>query len=284
MLPTYSLGDFELTILSDGTYYLDGGAFFGIIPKPLWEKKWPADERNRLAVGLNSLLIRTGKQNILVETGIGNKLGVRQARIYQPQAMLLQSMTSAGIKPEQIDIVINSHLHFDHCGWNTVIQDGLALPTFPNARYYAPEGEWLVAQEQRERDGVSYISDNYDPLIRSGQMQLFREDGEIMPGVSLGNYPGHTRAMMAIMIESSGERACYISDLIPTTAHLDLVWGMGYDLFPLETIENKKRYYRQAIPGKWLTIFTHDPKIPWGYLELDEQQKVSIRPASLVET
>ncbi len=111
MLPTYSLGDFELTILSDGTYYLDGGAFFGIIPKPLWEKKMPADERNRLTVGLNSLLIRTGKQNILVETGIGNKLGERQARIYQPQAMLLQSMTSAGIKPEQIDIVINSHLH-----------------------------------------------------------------------------------------------------------------------------------------------------------------------------
>jgi len=115
-------------------------------------------------------------------------------------------------------------------------------------------------------------------------MQLFREAGEIMPGVSLGNYPGHTRSMMAVMIESRGQQACYISDLIPTTAHLDLVWGMGYDLFPLETIENKKRYYQQAIPGKWLTIFTHDPKIPCGYLELDEQQKVSIRPASLVET
>ncbi len=141
-----------------------------------------------------------------------------------------------------------------------------------------------MAQEQRERDGVSYISDNYDPLIRSGQMQLFREAGEVMPGISLGNYPGHTRSMMAVMIESRGQQACYISDLIPTTAHLDLVWGMGYDLFPLETIENKKRYYRQAISGKWLTIFTHDPKIPWGYLELDEQQKVSVRPTSLVET
>ena len=172
----------------------------------------------------------------------------------------------------------------EHAARTCTMEDGVAVPTFPNARYYAPEGEWLVAQEQRERDGVSYISDNYDPLIRSGQMQLLREDGEIMPGVSLGNYPGHTRAMMAVMIESCGQQACYISDLIPTTAHLDLVWGMGYDLFPLETIENKKRYYRQAISGKWLTIFTHDPKIPWGYLELDEQQKVSVRPTSLVET
>jgi glyoxylase-like metal-dependent hydrolase (beta-lactamase superfamily II) len=277
-LPTYRLpfGDFELTILSDGTYYSDGGAMFGIIPKPLWEKKMPADERNRISTGLNSLLVRTGKQNILVETGIGNKLSEKQARIYQPQARLLESMQAAGIKPEQIDIVINSHLHFDHCGWNTVMKDGAAVPTFPNARYYAPEGEWQVASEQRERDAVSYISNNYDPLIRSGQMQLLQGDCEIAPGISVCNYPGHTRAMMAIMVESGGKKACYISDLIPTTAHLGLVWGMGYDLFPLETIENKKRYYRQAIPEKWLTIFTHDPTIPWGYLGLDEQQQVTV--------
>src|SRR5215471_3970379 len=279
MIPTYNLGEFELAIVSDGTYYLDGGAFFGIIPKPLWEKKMPADDSNRLSVGLNSLLIRTGTQNILVETGIGNKLSEKQARIYEPQAKLLESMTAAGVQPEQIDIVINTHLHFDHCGWNTVMKDGVAVATFPNARYYAPEGEWLAGQEQRERDAVSYIDDNYGPLVRSGQMQLVREDGEITPGISVWNYPGHTRAMVAVMIESGGKQACYISDLITTTAHLDLVWGMAYDLFPLETIENKKRYYRQAIPEKWLTIFTHDPKIPWGYLELNEQQKICCRQA-----
>jgi glyoxylase-like metal-dependent hydrolase (beta-lactamase superfamily II) len=277
MLPTYHLGDFELAILSDGTYYLDGGAFFGIIPKPLWEKKMPADANNRLSSGLNSLLVRTGKQNILVETGMGNKLDDKQKRIYQPQEKLLESLNAAGIQPGQIDVVINTHLHFDHCGWNTVINNGTAVATFPNARYYAPEGEWLAAEEQRERDAVSYISDNYNPLIRSGQMQLVREDGEIVPGISLWNYPGHTRAMVAVMVESGGHAACYISDLIPTTAHLDLVWGMAYDLFPLETIENKKRYYRQAIPQKWLTIFTHDPKIPWGYLELNEQQRIVVR-------
>jgi len=282
-LPAYRLlfGDFELSILSDGAYYSDGGAIFGIIPKPLWEKKMPADERNRISTGLNSLLIRTGKQNILVETGIGNKLGEKQARIYQPQARLLESLQAAGVRPEQIDIVINSHLHFDHCGWNTIIEDGAAVPTFPNARYYAPEGEWQVANEQRERDAVSYISNNYDPLIRSGQMQLLQHDCETTPGISVCNYPGHTRAMMAIMVESGGKKACYISDLIPTTAHLDLVWGMGYDLFPLETIESKKRYYRQAIPQKWLTIFTHDPKMPWGYVQLNKEQKVV---AAAVET
>lgn len=276
MVSTLHLGDFELTVLSDGTYYLDGGAFFGIIPKPLWEKKIPADERNRVTAGLNSLLIRTGKQNILVETGIGNKLAEKQVRVYQPQAKLLDNMKAAGIRPEQIDVVINSHLHFDHCGWNTVIEDGVAVPTFPNARYYAPEGELKAAHEQRERDGVSYMTDNYDPLIRGGQMQLLQQDGEVTPGISVRNYPGHTRAMMAIMISSGGQKACYISDLIPTTAHLDLVWGMAFDLFPLETIENKKRYYRQAIPEKWLTIFTHDPKMPWGYLELNEQQKITV--------
>jgi len=234
--PTFHLGDFELTLLSDGTYYLDGGAFFGMIPKPLWEKKISADERNRVSAGLNSVLVRTGKQNILIETGIGNKLGEKQARIYQHQAKLLESMNSAGIRPEQIDIVINSHLHFDHCGWNMVLQNGVAVPTFPNAAYYAPEGEWQAAQLQRERDGVSYMSDNYDPLVRSGQMQLLAHDCEITPGISVSNYPGHTRAMMAVMISSGDQTACYISDLIPTSAHLDLVWGMAYDLFPLETI------------------------------------------------
>lgn len=278
--PTIHLGDFELTILSDGNYYLDGGAFFGIIPKPLWEKKMPADERNRLSVGLNSVLVRTGKLNILIETGIGNKLGEKQLRIYESQAKLLENMKAAGVEPAQIDIVINSHLHFDHCGWNTVMQNGAAVPTFPNARYYAPEGEWQAARLQRERDRVSYLSDNYDPLIGSGQMQLLQQDREIAPGVSLCNYPGHTRAMMAIMIESSGRKACYISDLIPTTSHLEPVWGLGYDLFPLETIESKKRYYKQAISEKWLTIFTHDPKIPCGYLQLDEHGKIRCQPGS----
>jgi glyoxylase-like metal-dependent hydrolase (beta-lactamase superfamily II) len=275
--PSVRLGDFELTLFSDGTYYLDGGAFFGIVPKVLWEKRVHADELNRVSVGLNSVLVRTGKHTVLIETGIGNKLGEKMQRIYEPQAKLLDALAAAGISPGEIDTVINSHLHFDHCGWNTVRQDGKIAPTFPNATYYVQGGEWEAAREQRERDAISYISENYDPLIKSGQMRLLHGDSEILPGVSVRIYPGHTRWMQAIMIESRGQVACYISDLIPTTAHLDLTWGMAFDLYPLETIENKKRFYAEAIPGKWLVIFTHDPQVAFAYVEAQPQNRYAAR-------
>jgi len=262
---TISLGDFELTVLSDGSYVADGGAFFGVVPKVLWQRKVQADEFNRIAVSCNSVLVRTGKQNILIETGIGNKLSEKFKSIYQNQQKLLENLHAAGVAPEDIDIVINSHLHFDHCGWNTVYKNGVAVATFPKAKYFAPEGEWRHGSLQLERDRVSYISDNYDPLIRSGQMQLLKGDGEVVPGISVAGYPGHTRNMMAVLLRSGGKTACYISDLIPTSWHLDVTWVMAYDLFPLETIENRKRYYAQAIPERWLTIFTHDPAIPWVY-------------------
>jgi glyoxylase-like metal-dependent hydrolase (beta-lactamase superfamily II) len=271
--PSLYLGDFELSVFSDGTYYLDGGAFFGIVPKVLWQKRVKPDELNRVSVGLNSLLIRNRKQTVLVETGIGNKLSEKMRRIYEPQAKLLDNLKAAGISPEEVGIVINSHLHFDHCGWNTIRRERKIAPTFPNATYYAPHGEWEAGREQRERDAISYISENYDPLVESGQMQLLAGDREIIPGVSVRTYSGHTRSMQAIVIESRGQVACYISDLIPTTAHLDLTWGMAFDLYPLETIENKKRFYAEAIPGRWLVIFTHDPKVPWAYVEALSQQR-----------
>lgn len=278
--PSFRLGDFELTAFSDGTYYLDGGAFFGIIPKILWQKKIQADELNRVATGLNSVLVRTGKQTVLIETGIGNKLGERMQRIYEPQAKLFENLKAGGVSPEEIDIVINSHLHFDHCGWNTVRRDGKIVPTFPKATYYAPRGEWEVGREQRERDAISYISENYDPLIESGQMRLLEGDAKIAPGISTRTYSGHTRSMQAIMLESDGQTACYISDLIPTTAHLDLTWGMAFDLYPLETIANKKRFYAEAVPGKWLVMFTHDVNTPWGYVEALPQKRYGVRLVS----
>jgi glyoxylase-like metal-dependent hydrolase (beta-lactamase superfamily II) len=263
---TFILGDFELTLVSDGIYRADGGAFFGVVPKVLWERKIQPDALNRLPVGLNSVLVRTGKTNVLIETGIGNKLPEKQKRIWETPEKLLENLRLAGVKPEDIDIVINSHLHFDHCGWNTIYREGRAVATFPKAKYYAPEGEWRHGQLQLERDRVSYISDNYNPLIDSGQMQLFNGQAEIAPGISVVPYPGHTRDMNAIFIQSGGKTACYISDLVPTSWHLDPTWLMAYDLFPLETIENKKKYYERAIPEQWLTIFTHDPNVPWGYL------------------
>jgi len=270
-----TLGDLELTIFSDGIYPLDGGAFFGVIPKVMWSRKVEADERNYVTAGLNSLLIRTGKQTVLVETGMGNKLSERMIKFYGQPAKLLDNMAAAGVAPEDVDIVINSHLHFDHCGWNTVRdRNGKIAPTFPRAKYYAPEGEWRYARRPSERDAISYIPDNYDPLVASGQMTLLKGGEEIVPGISVKTFPGHTAHMQAVIVTSGLKTACYISDLIPTKAHIDVTWGMGFDLYPLDTIESKKLYYAQAIPEKWLTVFTHDPKTPWAYVEKDEVGKM----------
>ena len=268
-----SLGDFELTALSDGIYHLDGGAYFGVIPKTLWSRKVAADEKNLVRSGLNSILVRTGEKNVLIETGMGNKLSEKMAQIFGQPAELLANLSAAGVSPEQIDIVINSHLHFDHCGWNTVRANGVIKPTFPRATYYVQEGEWKHAHEN-QRDGPSYLHENYDPLVESGQMKLLRGDAEIAPGISVEVFPGHTRDLQAIVLRSGGKTACYISDLIPTSAHLDLNWVMGFDLYPVESIESRKRYYARAVPEKWLTMFTHDPDVSWGYVDRDERGKM----------
>jgi len=273
------LGDFELTVLSDGTYPLDGGAFFGVVPKVMWSKKVRSDERNYVTAGLNSLLIRTGKQTVLVETGMGNKLSERMIKFYGQPAKLLDHLAAAGAAPHHIDIVINSHLHFDHCGWNTVRdKTGKILPTFPRARYFAPEGEWQYARKPSERDSISYLPENYDPLVDSGQMTLLKGGEEIVPGISVKTFPGHTAHMQAVMVQSQSQTACYISDLMPTSNHIDLTWGMAFDLYPLDTIQSKKAYYARALPEKWLTVFTHDPDVPWAHIEKDELGKMVARP------
>jgi glyoxylase-like metal-dependent hydrolase (beta-lactamase superfamily II) len=272
-----TLGAFELTGVSDGTYLLDGGAFFGVVPKSMWERKARANEQNLVVTGLNSVVVRTGQQTVLIETGVGNKLPDRMAKIYGQPAKLLENLSAAGIAPEDIDIVINTHLHFDHCGWNTVRKGDQIIATFPKAKYHVQEGEWQHAH-QRERDAVSYFTENYDPLVESGQMKLLRGDQEIVPGISVQVFPGHTRDMQAVVLKSGGQTACYISDLIPTAAHLELNWVMAFDLYPLQTIESRKRYYAQAIPERWLTMFTHDPKVPWAYVEKkDDIGKMVVR-------
>ena len=266
-----TLGDFELTILSDGIYHNDGGALFGVIPKVMWEKRAAADELNRIPMGTNSLLVRTGEHNLLIDTGIGSKLSDKRRAIYNHEPRLLKSFVEAGVSPDEIDIVINTHLHFDHCGWNTYYKDGKAVPTFPRARYYVQEGELQHAHEQHERDRVSYMTDNYDPLVASGQMKLLKDDMEIAPGISVKVYPGHTRDLQAVILRSGGQVACYPSDLVPDTNHLEPMWVLGYDLYPLETIDNKHRFYDLAIPENWLVVFTHDDRTPWAYLERGEK-------------
>jgi glyoxylase-like metal-dependent hydrolase (beta-lactamase superfamily II) len=276
-----AVGDFELTVLTDGSYFLDGGAMFGVVPKPLWEKRAPANERNQILLGLNTVVVRTGKHTVVIETGIGNKLTEKQRVIYDAKQLLPDSFRAAGIRPEEVDVVINSHLHFDHCGWNTTRnEDGSIVPTFPNARYFVHRGEVEHGHLQLERDAVSYISENYDPLIASRQMSLIEPTAsgqEIVPGVSVEVYPGHTAQMMAVMIDSGGRRACYISDLIPTSAHLDVTWVMGYDLDPLTCIGQRKRFLSQAIPEKWLVLFTHDHHQPMGYVEWGPKGKPQLK-------
>ena len=277
-----TLGDFELTILTDGSYYLDGGAMFGVVPKTMWEKRAPADAQNRILLGTNTIFVRTGRHSVVIETGIGNKLPEKMRAIFDAKQLLLHSFTAADIKPEEVDIVINSHLHFDHCGWNTMLNGrGEIVPTFPNARYFAHRGEVEHGHLQLDRDAVSYRSANYDPLVESGQMTLIDDRyAEIVPGISVETYPGHTAQMLAVMIESSGTRACYISDLIPTSAHLDPTWVMGYDLDPVRCISERKRFYKRAIQEEWLVLFTHDHATPMGYVSIGEKGKPVLRNAS----
>ena len=275
------IGDFEVTVLSDGTYELDGGAFFGVVPKVMWEKRVQPDARNMLKVGTNALLVRDGKQTVLVETGIGPKLSEKSQSIYKNQALLMKSLEETGVAPDEIDIVINTHLHFDHCGWNTYYRDGTPVATFQRAQYYAQKGELEHAHEQHERDRVSYMTDNYDPLVASGQMTLLEGDADIAPGIAVRVFPGHTRDMQAVVIRSGGATLCYPSDLIPTANHLDPTWVLGYDLYPLTTIENRHKFYAEAIPKKWLVAFTHDHETPLAYVEMGDKGRPVARALGL---
>src|SRR5215469_14183918 len=278
------VGDFEVIVCTDGSYRLDGGAMFGVVPKTLWEKRATADEKNRILLGLNTVVVRTGQHTVVIETGIGNKLSDKMREIHENHELLPQSLVAAGVDPAKVDVVINTHLHFDHCGWNTTLHpDGSVTPTFPNARYFAHRGEVEHGRLQLERDAVSYVAPNYEPLIETGQMTLLATDGiranpQIVPGISVELFPGHTRQLMAVHIESqshggAGEHACYISDLIPTSAHLDPTWVMGYDLDPLESIAQRKRFYQRAIPERWLVLFTHDHATPMAHITLNEKGK-----------
>jgi glyoxylase-like metal-dependent hydrolase (beta-lactamase superfamily II) len=269
----------RLLVLSDGLCRFDGGAMFGVVPKPLWSRVVAADEANRVAIGLNTLVVQTRQRDalrtVVIETGFGPKLPAKLASIYGAQARLLDAFASAGIAPGSVDAVINTHLHWDHCGWNTrLAADGEGIePTFPNALYFAHSGEIAHGRARHERDAVSYVPENYEPLLASGQMEALDiragEEREILPGIAVELFPGHTRQLMAVHIrdQASGARACYISDLVPTVAHLPLTWGMGFDLDPMRNIEEKKRFYGRAIAENWLVCFTHEPQHPLGYLE-----------------
>lgn len=279
-----SLGAFELSLCSDGTYLLDGGAMFGVVPKTLWQRRAVPDANNCVLLGLNTVVVRTGSSVVVIETGIGNRQSEKMQQIHQNQARLPASLAAAGVDPAEVTHVINTHLHFDHCGWNTTTDpDGTIRPTFPNAQYFAHRGEVEHGHLQLDRDKVSYQSVNYDPLIAAGQMTLLDSesilrDPTIVPGIWVEVFPGHTAQMMGVHIESGSQHACYIGDLFPTSMHLDPTWVMGYDLDPLTCIEQRKRFLARAIPEKWIVLFTHDHHVPAATIALNEKGKPVATP------
>ena len=268
------LGHLEFHIISAGSVFLDGGAMFGVIPKPMWEKKCPADSRNRIELAMNCLLIQGADQRILVETGAGDKLSPKLREIYGLQdSNLLARLRDYGLSPEDIDIVIDTHLHFDHCGGNTRVMNDQVVATFPNARYIVQKGEYEHALRPTERDRASYFESNYAPVAQSGQLQLIEGRQEIVPGIEVVPVPGHTANMQCVKLAAGGKTAFFLADLVPTTAHLPLPWIMGYDLYPMTTLENRKKWLPQIVRDEWLALFAHDRHVPAAYLRAHKEHE-----------
>ena len=261
------LGQLEFHVLVDGHLGLDGGAMFGVIPKPMWEKKIPADASNRIMLAMNCLLIRAGGKTILVETGAGDKWDATRRGIFALDGPhLTQRLLDHGVHPHEVDIVINTHLHFDHCGGNTRIEKDKVVSAFPHARYVVQRGEFEHAKNPSERDRASYMVANYAPLEPAGKWSLLVDDRTIAPGVELIRVPGHTANMQCVKLTGGDQTAFFFADLVPTTAHLALPWIMGYDLYPMTTLENKKKWIPEAVRDGWIALFAHDPKVAAAYL------------------
>ena len=271
----YTLGDFELISLFDGFYRLDGGAMFGVVPKALWEKKAPADDRNRILMAMRPLVVR-GARTMLIDAGLGGKDDAKFHEIYgvDRSRNLEHTLAEAGLKPDDIDIVLASHLHFDHAGGFTYRDaSGTVRPKFPRAQYVVRRGEWEDATHPHERNRASYIADNYVPLAEAGVLQLVDDDQTIMPGVRVKRTGGHCMHHQIIYIESGGKTAVFAADLVPTTAHLDNPWIMGYDLYPMDTLAAKKAFFADVAEKDTLVFFEHDPAVAAGYIREDKGKR-----------
>lgn len=248
---------------------------FGVVPKVLWEKKAPADAKNRIRLALRSLLVRTGKALVLVETGLGTKTSKKFSEIYEISLDpgLQPSLQSLGLKAEDIDYVINTHLHFDHCGGNTVRNEtGAVVPTFPRARYIIQKGEWEAAINPNEREKSSYLSENFLPLKEHGLLELIDGDTMIAEGIEVVLAPGHTARHQCVKVDSQGKTLFYLGDMVPTTSHIGLPYIMSYDLYPLDTLESRKKFYEQAIAEDWILAFVHDPGHYFGKVKKSEKK------------
>jgi len=264
----HQLGDLSLVALHDGLFRLDGGAMFGVVPRTLWAAQSPPDDRNRIQLATRPLLVEADWGRLLIDCGIGDKMDAKQRDIYaiDRQHPLEQALAAEGLSDADIDLVLATHLHFDHFGGATVRRDGRIEPRFERARYMIRRGEWHDATHPHERNRASYVADDFVPLESSGVLDLFDDDQSIRPGVRVVRTGGHCPQHQIVFIESAGQTAVFTADLIPTAAHIRDAWIMGYDLYPMDTLAFKKQFIRESIDREYLIFFEHDPVVAAGYI------------------
>ncbi|HET6702279.1 MAG TPA: MBL fold metallo-hydrolase [Gemmatimonadaceae bacterium] len=272
VVQTTTVGAWTVHALQAGGQALDGGAMFGVVPKPLWERRIPADARNRIPLGMRCLLVEHDIGLVLIDNGAGNKENEKFIDIYgienegaEGRTLLEDGLRSLGFRPEDVVLMIDTHLHFDHAGGNTYRDAaGRIVPTFPRARYIVQRGEYEWATRTNERTAASYFPHNFEPVREAGLLDLVDGDREVAPGIRVVRTPGHTPHHQSVLLESRGEAAFYLGDLVPTAAHLPLPWIMGYDVEPLVTLETKRKYLERAAAEQWLVVFEHDAFTAWG--------------------
>jgi glyoxylase-like metal-dependent hydrolase (beta-lactamase superfamily II) len=275
----FHLGDLEVTILDGGSLRLDGGAMFGVVPKPLWERERAPDSRNRIALAMNLLLVRDGRRTLLVDTGAGTAWDDKTRDIYAIEARsAAEILAPAGIAPEDVDVVLDTHLHFDHAGGNTEPgADGAARAAYPNAEYLVQAGDLEVARWRNERTRASYLPHAWEPLLAEGRLRTIEGEADLGGGVRVVLAPGHTPWLQLPLVSTREGTLLFLADLVPTPSHVRYPWIMGYDLEPLRTLESKKRLLPQAAREGWRLVFEHDPDVPLATLE-ERDGRLAVRP------
>jgi len=275
-------GDYRVEVIPDCEFWLDGGAMFGVVPRNLWSKICPPDEQNRIRMNMNCLFIEGKGERILIDTGIGDKWSDKHRTMYviDRKRSFDESLRAiTGVGSEDITIVVNTHLHFDHAGGNTNVDaSGKAWPAFPNARYFVSGAEYEHAESPSERDRASYLPDNWRPLTASGQLDLQEPEYEVAPGLRMETHAGHNRSMQCVRLEQGGSTLFGFADLVPMRAHVPFAWIMGFDLYPVETLEAKKKLLPQATRENWTCLFYHDPDQALGRLVEDEGKLRAVEP------
>jgi glyoxylase-like metal-dependent hydrolase (beta-lactamase superfamily II) len=283
VIGAFDWGDLRLTLLDGGVLWLDGGAMFGIVPKPLWEKLRAPDDQNRIRLAMNVLLIDDGERRTLVDTGAGTRWNEKWKRIFGLEPKSAEELLApAGLAPGDVDCVINTHLHFDHAGGNTTERDGRIEPAFPDAEYVVQRGELDTARWKNERTRGSYVADRFEPLVDEGRLRLVDGPADLGRGVSVEPAPGHTPHMQIVHVQNAAGTLAFLADLVPTSSHLPLPYIMGYDLEPLRTLATKKDVLGRAVAEEWTVVFEHDDRLPLATL-VEDGGRVEARPAAALQ-